>query len=1027
MKLAIYTFWTGPHPQDLSDTAADQIAATAPLGSLNEHVIAAQSSIERLRAAFPGYGDNDYDVTNEKFNPSYLPTAEQCGKATRIPIAGGGDCLWHAFLEAYKQLPMPSLIPMNPKISPAELRRSTLHFLKANRNEKLLPTFALPDAVVTLTSPEAHIKSQQNFKYTTNPQGKKVKCNCPGSIHATTCNGQRYGEIQVGSKKVPYTSFDEYFDIMSKPGAYSEDLEIMGLAAQYNINFVIWQSARSFMSLTCYYRAHHKTVIALQNSDGWGHYETLSFANPPKALDNVIISGTPATPPRLSEQPRNSPAGIHNEAISPLPVHAWINLKLHNIRVGFAAQDKSIPNIVQSLIGSLSFAHKQLANTVDANLYTPSILSAPNNLCVSSCQCNEKQNLAAQSPLFYAPFCPFQFRLMAENFLGCVSAPFFLESNPEEFYPIALHFFLRVTQTLTIILQTYMNKIFTLNDECLSSLRNSLLMIKDAIDIVNAPERSLLERFVKNFSAIASPSVGLVREFIEITELTMAERCISCEIPNPEIGQIGAIVASLSQSISQGTQRGNQDGSQRSSQGSDSRPLLIDLAIAGHFEQICASLANDAEKAASLAQDRLLTVSHENAMIAKLQLQTLQNDLAEFRDFCSNIGKGYEAIAPHYSKAQTVCEKIQECTRRIAAATLVADEAAASPLFQRRLSSPQSKPGITPNRSRGGGSGKTHTPRPILNEHLLAQQTTLNSFLTKISSTAKGLKAATNGSTLNEGVALFPDHLENSIIALEQEGLCELTACNERLERRSANQSNASRFMDEAHNVQRTGQADSDISDPDLSEHDSDRQFAVSQGSDIDDSNNPRFLQARKDIRRAAHDTFAPEITAVSRAKNLPIGFCRSGHPFTASAILRPGKVSTCSFCSLKFSADIYTCSCWQRACKNCLSQNKTAPPPPKCPNLECHGSCLLRFKPLIQPCYSGNHSIPAKEHFWMCSVRDCQSIICVGCRDRDLPAPHNPLSSTLTAAPLTASAQRNNSDISRPAVPKGKPPNANQ
>jgi hypothetical protein len=1012
-----------PSEQDRLRFSADQVAAPTALRTLNDRVVAAQLSIERLRAEFPGYGDDDYDITNENFDPASLPSAEKCSKATRIPIEGDGDCPWHAFLAAYKLLPMPSIIQMSPKTSPNELRRSTLHFLKANRNNKILPTLALPHAVVTLTSPEAHLKSQQVFKFTTDSKGRKVKCNCNG-LHLSTCNGQRFGEIQIiGSTPLHYTSFDEYFDIMIRPGAYSEDLEIMALAARFNVNFVIWQPVRGpNNNIACYYRANNKTVITLKCSDGWGHYETLSFANVPLAADNAdcaIVLGTPLTPPHA--QSRDSPSSTRNNAPSPLPVHAWISLKLHNIRVDFAAPDKSPLSIIQTLIGLLSPAHKQLAKIVDANLHIPATLLSPDSPCVAICICNEKQDLMAQSPVFYAPVCLFQFRLMAETSLKCVSSAFFLESNPEDFYAFALHFLLRMNQALLMILQAYMSKSSTLNDESLDSLRISMLMIKDAISIIASPERVLLERLAQNFSKSASTSLCFVKEFIEITELAMAGLCLSSEIPIAEIGQVGTIVASLSQSLSQGLQRDTQDRSQRSSQGSDARPLLIDLAIAIHFEQICSSLADDAEKAASLAQDRLLTVSLENAMIAKLQLQTLQNDLAAFHDFCSNIGKGYESIAPHYVRAQAAWEKIQEYARRIAAANLIANEAAASPLLQPGFSSPLQKRNNTPTR------GKPQTPRPILNERQLAQQTTLAAFFKNISSTASNLKKAIDGSIINDGVALFTQHLEKNIIALEKEGICELTACNERLERRSANQSKASRFMDEAHNVQRTGQADSDISDPDMSEHDSDREFAVSQGSAIDDSTNPRFLQARKDIRKAANDTIAPEIAAVSRAKNLPIGFCRSGHPFTASAILRHGKVSTCSFCSLKFSADIYTCSCWQRACKDCLSQNKTAPPPPKCPNLECHGSCLLRFKPLIQHCYSGNHSIPAKEHFWMCSVRDCQSIICAGCRDRDLPAPPNPQSSTLTADPLIASAQLNNPVTSRPAVPKGKPPNVAQ
>jgi len=165
------------------------------LGTLNARVVAAQLSIERLRAQKPSHGDDDYDITNEYFDPASLPSAERCSKASLILIHGDGDCLWHAFLAAYKLLPMPSIIQMNPKTSSTELRRSTLHFLKANRNNKILPTLALPNALVSLTSPEAHLKSQQVFKFTTDSNGRKVKCNCNG-LHLTLAKVNALGRFK---------------------------------------------------------------------------------------------------------------------------------------------------------------------------------------------------------------------------------------------------------------------------------------------------------------------------------------------------------------------------------------------------------------------------------------------------------------------------------------------------------------------------------------------------------------------------------------------------------------------------------------------------------------------------------------------------------------------------------------------------------------------------------------------------------------------------------------------------------------
>jgi hypothetical protein len=413
-------------------------------------------------------------------------------------------------------------------------------------------------------------------------------------------------------------------------------------------------------------------------------------------------------------------------------------------------------------------------------------------------------------------------------------------------------------------------------------------------------------------------------------------------------------------------------------------------------------------------------------------LQTLQNDLLAFSDFCNNIANGYEAIAPHFSRAHTAFEVIQEHARRIARAIMIADEAAASPLFKHNPPSPLSRGGKTPVRA------KTQQPRPILNERQMAQQSTLAAFFTDISHTANSLKSLHKRTADNhDGIALFTDHLENDIKALEEQGLCELTANNKMLEQRNLHGSTASRFMAEAHNITAEGN-DSYDSSYGSSERSSDREFLQphSQESEIQDAQNPRFIQARREIREAAAASAAAEIIAVKHIRDLPPGFCLKGHRYDGRPTLRKGKTATCAHCSNAFTdGAIYTCSCFSYACVHCLMGSKTGSPPPKCPKLKCTGSCTLRFKPLTAHCFAGNHDIPRDEHFWMCSERRCQAIICSQCASNantnpqitPQVAPSNLQSPPLTAAPLTASAQRNNSDTSRPAVAKGKPPNADQ
>jgi hypothetical protein len=1094
--------------------------STFALGRLNERVLAEQLSIEQLRAQFPGYGDDDYDVTNENFDSASLPNAEQCNKATRIPIKGDGDCLFHAFIRAIELLPSTSLIAIRPKISASELRTTIVHFLKANRNEKVLPTFALQNSPVVLTSPETHIRSQRTFRFTIDSRGRKVKCNCSGGVHVSTCNGQLFGEIQVfGVGKRPYTSFDEYLDIMMKPGSYGEDLEIMALASLYNLNFVIWQPSRSLMPLSSYYRAHHKTVIALKNSDGWGHYETLSFSSVPCAsAANKVASDANITPagakivaeagavPVVKAAAKADAAAVTKAvavATSSLPfssvpsasavhkiasdtdasaatpavetaadanvaavamavalaktvaetrfattphselfdhekntlisgdpsagsqtdvsynpmdlslIRQWIDLKLHNTRVAFAAQALDFAIFVRASFDYSNQRHLGIMNSIDHMLYTPKVLRDFGNLCLSQCSCTQSQDLAPVGETL-SPSCPLQFDMVADSLLTTVSSPLFLEASPNDFSLLSQHFLLRMLQYITSAFRFHFQRSLLRDNGILASVRISLLKLISVIEILAAPARTILENYHEAFSRSTSWILRMLRDFIEISEMAIVDVHDCTLDTQAEVGQAALIVKSMTQSPSRNSQPSEAVAPSQSSQGSDARPLLLSVAIAAHFEKICDELARNAEKAGALAQDRLRTVTPENSMIARLQLQTLQIDLEAFRCFCDNVSAGYLAIASDYAKASSSAEKISECARRIAAALLIADEAASSPKLKRSAASPNScKEPVLNKSSRSLTSPRPS--RPILSKRALAQQQSMTSFFSTISATAHSLKSI---SSVDDGVALFPDALESSIIALEQQGLCELAANDDMLARRQKRGSKAFRLMAEAHNIQKEQNSDSDISDAVSSAHSSDLEFIGSNESVAEEEDHPRFVQARDEIRNAAHLIAADPKTTAVQIEHLPQGFCSKGHPYDQAISMRKGRSTKCNYCSKRFESGIITCACFSYVCVHCLADGKASGPPPNCPSLTCVGSCSMRWKPIDQTCSAGKHRIPKNERFWMCSQRRCLSIICADCAKlpshRKAAHPTNP-----NPAPSNLNSSVDSGD---PAL-KGKPP----
>lgn len=281
--------------------------------------------------------------------------------------------------------------------------------------------------------------------------------------------------------------------------------------------------------------------------------------------------------------------------------------------------------------------------------------------------------------------------------------------------------------------------------------------------------------------------------------------------------------------------------------------------------------------------------------------------------------------------------KIQDYARRIAASTLIVDEAAASPLFKRNSpTSAPKEPKKTPSRK---------AKRPILGQREMAQQTTLSHFFTNIEHTAISLRSLEMPpSRDSEGVALFADDLESNIRDLEAQGLCEFEAAEALLENRRQHNSTASRFMPEAHNINSAQQPDSFDSHDSSSERSSDREFVRSQGSEIQDAHNPRFLQAQREIRKAAKTFTTDEILAVQQVSNLPQGFCSRGHPYDGQPKLKKGRTANCSHCFQAFAEGGYFHMLLFFIRLHSLLGWRTHSPRPIAPsfNAQAHAPCAL-------------------------------------------------------------------------------------
>jgi hypothetical protein len=300
---------------------------------------------------------------------------------------------------------------------------------------------------------------------------------------------------------------------------------------------------------------------------------------------------------------------------------------------------------------------------------------------------------------------------------------------------------------------------------------------------------------------------------------------------------------------------------------------------------------------------------------------------------------------------------------------------------------------------------------------LVAQQNKFAAFFSRFSNTVESFSK----------LPITPfRHLtaeESQVISAEADLPPEDVLHNELLKQRRLHNSRASRFQAEAQNIHSKRNADSHDSARDLSEHSSDAAFLASQDSSAPSELHPRFALARELINRSAplvHKVSEntnqsasaklkdePRKSARGHTSAPPVGYCSQGHIINARVQIKEGRTAKCKFCNLSFKSDMYFCYCNQYACILCLRQQKTAPPPPSCPNLQCLGRCSQRSRPLTQKCYSCKRDISPRTHFWQCPEKKCSLMICAHCAKPHFntallsadslhhPPPHNACSST--------------------------------
>jgi hypothetical protein len=909
-----------------------------------------------------------------------------------MAIPGDGDCLWHAFLAATQDFN----IAIKPATTANELRRLTMLSIRANRYTPILPIAAWLNEELYLSSPLATVAAQRPYCVIKDADGITQLCGCPtvdkGVKH--TCNGVAVGEIirQHASSRSFFSNFNEYYEIMSCPGSYSEALEIRALSALYTLNIAVWTRSRPGQmesSLDLYFQPKSKGLVVLYNANGDGHYEWLSFS------DDAAPSSMPGRPTRQLSSPLaaisqnctavSSPA--KSDTLAALkPISDWLTLQKDLLADAFAAIDVSFPfNWPASSNGKAQHVLKSF----DSLLFTPCSSAHTHSCCSGSgnCPCCKEERCKWPSevdPWSSSRLTLSAFAQAAETFLILVSSSHFEAIQPQLLSIRSTYLFSRIVVILRNLQKNYASRIEMFNEDELSLIRETVLKLAACPDILHSRSKNLDTHYRDQFDRHQQAIRDMSNLISDLAGLAYSSKVISATV-SVEHAEHVIVEGSLP------TQ------STISSQASDDLPIPY-RGFTEYFCKFFASLAADAEKAAHLAQDRLKTVTPINAPIALLQLLKLQSSVAVYRDSCLKYIESLAMVKKQRALAfsasiSVFAQRLTTALESITAAHTSATNIPRPPVAQ----NPK-----TPSRNRN-----KKLPPPILSPTQMLHQRTMDAFLLRITKTASCLSSISDGHALlvaDERFIRMMDEVDDPEV--------DVALTTTTLQQRARTGSTASRFMPEAHNQLTIGNSDSHESHEFSSERSSDQEFIVSQPSQTSERLHPRFAQARAAIVVAGKLAELPDILSLKAVHELPVGYCCLGHLLNKRVIMarrssrRPTAALSCSFCDVTpEQGEIFTCSKSDSfSCLNCLSNSATFSAPPKCPSDGCEGRCSMQFSPIASTCFNDHH-IPSETHYWMCTVSSCKIKLCVECA----PA---------TSAPQSQTDAAKNDNDNNPASP---------
>lgn len=921
----------------------------------------------------------------QKMRDSF-PSISACAAAKPQATGTDGNCLFHAFLGATKNFK----IALKSNTTAADLRNMVVQFLRANRNNKVLPAASIVDLPIIPSSPENMMNMMRPYRLIAHDElpAVLVPCRCPRPEREHACDGIHAGQLKMHEVQQPlyFKTLDEYLMIMKSNGVYGEDLEIAALSSLFSVSICVYLKQPQIVdprtktrsnwldeSLMIYYQPKSKGTVCLVTFSGRCHYEWLLFANdsdsmvPNSSPTQVIHKEIDIT--HIPSTPINESDTHDTEVPQILQAQDWLDIHIQEFQqisaeIVFIRDKYDWPPESNSL-------HSSTFAQIERSLYSPCNPHVQHICCSQGgdCVCCTESECSWDiefDPWAHVRLNPLAYDNMASAALSLVSKDLFSEANKKTFLLQSFYLFSRMAIFLHNINLHRLFKIKQQSETDLFSIRIALQKFIDVLKLIDsyANRCSFLNTNELNNFTIQKTTLDIrYRASLEITDLTLTAFSMNAKSQSPATFK-------SDKTVQGGASLGRESQSQTNSQASITDSLkAVDI--------LYKALASDAENSVALARSRLETAIPENALIAALQVKSLSEKLT-----VAHTKVLADSVTLRDKHADKFSSLFGEYASRIATAqSAIAELADATHGLSR-------KPPTIPSASTP--KKKSAQQAPFTSPRTSAQQQSITAFISKVSAKVTFLEQINvgDGITTPAKVPLADapfSHIDSTHSSHSPSDVSDNEErFNERMiEKRADAGSTRSIFDTEAHNAESHDNDDSFNSKLSQESANTSDQDFVASSQEIDETQNTRVLHIKQNIRTA---TASLRTKPDPKVPMIPEGYCKWGHLIQVAASFSRGKAIQCKSCLAEFKQDMFSCRCYRYyACMSCLEQGKTHPKPPECPELSCTGSCVLQHKPVVTNCCKGGHKIPPDENAWFCQTKSCRAVMCVTCNMQEL------------------------------------------